>query len=82
MAERIDGDAGQSIQVGLAILIKKAASFAMSKGDWQPGIGVHHVVRHHGSPRKPAARKTDGGQNAVAAVLACRAILSQKSRHV
>ena len=43
VAQRVDRNAAQGIQVGLAVHIPHAAALAMAERNGQPPVGVHHM---------------------------------------
>jgi hypothetical protein len=45
VTQGIHGDAGQGIEVRLALLIENTTAFAVSEGDRQPPVSVHQM-RH------------------------------------
>ena len=45
VAQRVHGDAGQCVEITFAFGVPQPRTFAMRKGDGEPGISVHHM-RH------------------------------------
>jgi hypothetical protein len=72
VAQRIDGDSRQGIEVGLALLVEQAATLPVGKGDRQAPVGIHQM-RHESTPppsaskpqTKSSTQKTYGGRRAT-----------------
>jgi hypothetical protein len=43
MSQRVDGDAGEGVQVAFAVDIPKPSTFTVGEGDGLPSIGVHQM---------------------------------------
>ncbi len=70
VAQGVDGDAAQTVQVLLAVDVPDAAALAMRQGDRQAAVGVHDmgkaaatgVVMLGSENRKPCPRQAEQGR--------------------
>ena len=72
MAERVDGDAGQGIEVFAAIRIPHTAASAMRERHRQSAIGVHEVGRHRCAPQATRDQARHEKRPAVATIASHR----------